>query len=51
MKDPKLVEEILTKMVKAVKKPVTVKIRKGFDEEHVNAWRSQKSRKAVAWRR
>ena len=24
-------------MVKAVKKPVTVKIRKGFDEEHVNA--------------
>ena len=37
MKDPKLVEEILTKLVKAVKKPVTVKIRKGFDEEHVNA--------------
>ena len=37
MKEPKLVEEILTKMVKAVKKPVTVKIRKGFDEEHVNA--------------
>lgn len=37
MKDPKLVEEILTGLVKAVKKPVTVKIRKGFDEEHVNA--------------
>lgn len=37
MKNPKLVEEILTKMVRAVKKPVTVKIRKGFDEEHVNA--------------
>ena len=37
MKDPKLVEEILTKMVKAVKKPVTVKIRKGFDDAHVNA--------------
>lgn len=37
MKDPKLVEEILTKLVKATKKPVTVKIRKGFDEEHVNA--------------
>ena len=37
MKDPKLVEEILTKMVKAVKKPVTVKIRKGFDDDHVNA--------------
>lgn len=37
MKDPKLVEEILSKMVKAVKKPVTVKIRKGFDDDHVNA--------------
>lgn len=37
MKDPKLVEEIVTSLVKAVKKPVTVKIRKGFDEEHVNA--------------
>ena len=37
MKNPKLVEEILTKLVRAVKKPVTVKIRKGFDEEHVNA--------------
>lgn len=37
MKQPKLVEEILTKTVKAIKKPVTVKIRKGFDDEHVNA--------------
>ena len=37
MKNPKLVEEILSKLVRAVKKPVTVKIRKGFDEEHVNA--------------
>ena len=37
MKNPKLVEEILTKLVRAVQKPVTVKIRKGFDEEHVNA--------------
>lgn len=37
MKDPKLVERILTGMVKAVKKPVTVKIRKGFDDDHVNA--------------
>lgn len=37
MKNPKLVEEIVTKTVKAIKKPVTVKIRKGFDEEHVNA--------------
>lgn len=37
MKNPKLTGEILTKLVKAIKKPVTVKIRKGFDEEHVNA--------------
>ncbi len=37
MKEPKLVEEILTKLVKAVEKPVTIKIRKGFDEEHINA--------------
>ncbi len=37
MKNPKLAEEIITKMVKAVKKPVTVKIRKGFDEVHLNA--------------
>ncbi len=37
MKEPKLAGEILKAMVKAVKKPVTVKIRKGFDENHVNA--------------
>ena len=37
MKNPKLAEEIITKMVKAVKKPVTIKIRKGFDEAHLNA--------------
>lgn len=37
MKNPKLVEEILTKLVKAVNKPVTVKIRKGFDETNINA--------------
>jgi len=37
MKDPALVRQILTAMVKAVKKPVTVKIRKGFDDEHCNA--------------
>ena len=37
MKNPKLVEQILTSMVKAVKKPVTIKIRKGFDDAHVNA--------------
>ncbi len=37
MKNPKLVEEILSKLVKAVKKPVTVKIRKGFNDDMVNA--------------
>ena len=37
MKNPKLVEEILSKLVKAVQKPVTVKFRKGFDDAHVNA--------------
>ena len=37
MKNPKLVREIITKTAKAISKPVTVKIRKGFDDEHVNA--------------
>ena len=37
MKEPKLVEEIISALVKVSKKPVTVKIRKGFDDEHVNA--------------
>ncbi len=37
MKRPRLVYEIVSKTVKAVKKPVTVKIRKGFDDEHINA--------------
>lgn len=37
MKEPKLVEEIVSALVKAIKKPVTVKIRKGFDDEHINA--------------
>ena len=37
MKDPKLTERLLTALVKRVKKPVTVKIRKGFDDAHVNA--------------
>lgn len=37
MKNPKLVGEIVAAMVKAVNVPITVKIRKGFDEEHVNA--------------
>lgn len=37
MKNPALAGEILRKTVKAIEKPVTVKIRKGFDDEHVNA--------------
>ncbi len=37
MKNPKLVGEIVSKVVRATSKPVTVKIRKGFDEAHVNA--------------
>lgn len=37
MKNPKLVGEIVTSLVKAIDKPVTVKIRKGFNEENINA--------------
>ena len=37
MKEPKLAGQIIETMVKAVKLPVTVKIRKGFDETSVNA--------------
>lgn len=37
MKNPKLAGEIMASVVKAVKKPVTIKIRKGFDDEHINA--------------
>lgn len=37
MREPKLAGEIIAATVKAVKKPVTVKIRKGFDDAHVNA--------------
>ena len=37
MKTPKLAGEIIEKTVKSIQKPVTVKIRKGFDEAHVNA--------------
>ena len=35
--NPELVRKIVTSVVKAVQKPVTVKIRRGFDERHVNA--------------
>lgn len=37
MKNPKLAGEIIGKMASSIKKPLTVKIRKGFDEDHVNA--------------
>lgn len=37
MKQPKLVYEIVSKTVKAIRKPVTVKIRKGFDDSCINA--------------
>ena len=37
MRNPKLVHEIVRKTVKAIQKPVTVKIRKGFDDTSINA--------------
>ena len=37
MKNPKLAGEIVERVSRAVKKPVTVKIRKGFQESSVNA--------------
>lgn len=37
MKNPKLVHEIVSKVSKSIQKPVTVKIRKGFTEDSVNA--------------
>lgn len=37
MKNPKLAHDILAAMVRAVKIPVTVKFRAGWDEEHLNA--------------
>ncbi len=37
MKDPKLVYEIVGKTARAIQKPVTVKIRKGFDDTCINA--------------
>ncbi len=36
MKNPLLAGEIIEKTARAIQKPVTVKIRKGFDEEHIN---------------
>lgn len=37
MRNPKLVAEIVKKTARATKKPVTVKIRKGFTQQEVNA--------------
>lgn len=37
MREPKLAGEIIAATVKAIRKPVTVKFRKGFDASHVNA--------------
>ena len=37
MKDPARVSAIVSAMTKKLKKPVTVKIRKGFDNAHINA--------------
>ena len=48
MKNPRLVERILTAMVKKARGPVTIKIRKGFDDSQVNAVRSPESRKPAA---
>ena len=37
MKNPLLAGKIIEKTVRAIQKPVTVKIRKGFDDAHINA--------------
>ena len=37
MKEPKLAAEIVRSIANAIDKPVTVKIRKGFDDDHINA--------------
>ncbi len=37
MKDPALAGRIIKAVASAISKPVTVKIRKGFDDDHVNA--------------
>lgn len=37
MRDPSLIEKIVRAVCAGTSRPVTVKIRKGFDEEHINA--------------
>ncbi len=47
MKNPTLAEKIVERTVKAISKPVTVKIRKGFDEQHTNAVEIAKAAEAA----
>lgn len=47
MKDPKKVYDIVYQVSRAIQKPVTVKIRKGFDAEHVNAVEVAKAAEAA----
>ncbi|MBQ9122794.1 MAG: tRNA dihydrouridine synthase DusB [Lachnospiraceae bacterium] len=47
MKDPKKVYDIVYHVSRAIQKPVTVKIRKGFDAEHVNAVEVAKAAEAA----
>lgn len=37
MKEPELIKRILDAVIKVAKVPITIKIRKGFDDENVNA--------------
>ena len=47
MKDPKKVYDIVYQVSRAISKPVTVKIRKGFDADHVNAVEVAKAAEAA----
>lgn len=51
MKDPALVRKIVTGMVKAVKKPVTVKIRKDLTKSRRMLWRLQRFSRTAVWLR
>ena len=46
MKDPSLIEEIVRACVRSTSRPVTVKIRRGFDEAHINAVECAKAAEA-----
>ncbi len=47
MKDPKLVYDIVYAIKQAISKPVSVKIRKGFDEAHITAVEVAKAAEAA----